>query len=307
MVSVIIPNYNHERYLKQRIESIINQTYKNIEIIILDDDSTDNSKNIIEKYRYHPKVKNIIYNKQNSGNPFIQWSKGFTLAQGEYIWIAESDDSAESDFLENLLNNFKNDNKISLAISGIKFIDEDNNQINRYTPINYIKDGTYDGTDFIKKYMINDNSIQNASSVVFKKELLANISNNYKKLKTAGDYLFWIELLRQCKISIYNKELDICRILPTSVTRRAHKSGQKYLELYEIYTVLKKYGLINKKTKLLLIARRTFILKKVKKNISNEIIDETLHNWLRESRLAIIYYYIYYVFTIIRKLIKIKI
>ena len=66
-VSIIIPNYNHAQYLSQRLNSIFNQNYQNFEVIILDDCSIDNSKDIIGKYKSNPKVSHIIYNDTNSG------------------------------------------------------------------------------------------------------------------------------------------------------------------------------------------------------------------------------------------------
>ena len=63
MVSVIIPNYNHAPFLVERIESVLNQSYPDFEVIILDDCYTDSSKEIIEKYRNNPKISQIIYNK----------------------------------------------------------------------------------------------------------------------------------------------------------------------------------------------------------------------------------------------------
>ena len=94
-VSIIVPNYNHEKYLDERIQSILNQTYQDFEIIILDDCSTDNSKFVIEKFRNNEHVSHIVYNEQNSGSTFKQWERGFELAKGELIWIAESDDSCD--------------------------------------------------------------------------------------------------------------------------------------------------------------------------------------------------------------------
>ncbi|MFM7682036.1 MAG: glycosyltransferase family 2 protein, partial [Bacteroidota bacterium] len=76
LVSVIIPNYNHALYLKQRIDSVLQQTYPNFEVIILDDKSMDNSHEIIESYRNHPKVVHIEYKEINSGSTFKQWQKG---------------------------------------------------------------------------------------------------------------------------------------------------------------------------------------------------------------------------------------
>ena len=103
LVSIIIPNYNHARFLDERMTSVLEQTYQHIEVIILDDCSTDNSREVIEKYRSNPKVSKIVFNDTNSGSPFKQWYKGFQLCKGEIVWIAESDDSCEPTFLESLV------------------------------------------------------------------------------------------------------------------------------------------------------------------------------------------------------------
>ena len=68
LVSVIVPNYNHARFLKERMETILGQTYQNFEVIILDDKSTDESKDVIERYRGNAKVSAIVYNEENSGH-----------------------------------------------------------------------------------------------------------------------------------------------------------------------------------------------------------------------------------------------
>ena len=84
-VSVIIPNYNHAPYLKERIDSVLNQTYQDFEVIILDDCSPDNSVEVIELYRSNPHVAHILINEQNTRNTFIQWERGISLAKGKYI------------------------------------------------------------------------------------------------------------------------------------------------------------------------------------------------------------------------------
>lgn len=107
MVSIIIPNFNHKPFLQQRLDSIFNQTFQNYEAIILDDASTDDSLSILNKYKNHPKVSHFIINKENSGSPFKQWKKGLSLAKGQFIWIAESDDFCDLGFLESQLNNLE--------------------------------------------------------------------------------------------------------------------------------------------------------------------------------------------------------
>src|SRR6266576_4746622 len=93
-VSVVVPNYNHARFLRQRIDSVLGQTYQDFEVILLDDCSTDQSRSIIGEYQNDPRVR-VELNKRNSGSTFKQWNKGVWLVRGEYVWIVESDDDAD--------------------------------------------------------------------------------------------------------------------------------------------------------------------------------------------------------------------
>ena len=106
LVSVILPNYNHAKYLDERIQSILNQTYCNFELIILDDCSPDNgaSKAVIERYRGNAHISHIIYNERNGGLTFQQWHKGIELARGNLIWIAESDDKCHRQIQAGLMD-----------------------------------------------------------------------------------------------------------------------------------------------------------------------------------------------------------
>ena len=110
-VSVIIPNYNYEKYIEERIDSILFQTYPIYELIILDDKSTDNSVARIEEIiKKHAEISiKFVKNEKNSGSVFSQWQKAFTLATGDYVWIAEADDSCNSHFLENIMRSFEDE------------------------------------------------------------------------------------------------------------------------------------------------------------------------------------------------------
>ncbi len=127
MISAIIPNYNHAGFLQKRFESIINQTYENIEIIFLDDHSQDESLAIAEKFKeqYPEKIK-IFSNETNSGNVFRQWRKGVDAAQGEIIWICESDDFADENFVEKLVGYFV-DPSVQIAFGRIQYCDRHGN------------------------------------------------------------------------------------------------------------------------------------------------------------------------------------
>src|SRR6056297_1998510 len=101
LVSVIVPNYNHANFLPERVRSILAQTYQNIELIVLDDCSSDNSVDVIKSLIADISIPvRVHFNSVNSGNVFSQWQRGIDMAKGEFIWICASDDTCESDFLE---------------------------------------------------------------------------------------------------------------------------------------------------------------------------------------------------------------
>jgi glycosyltransferase involved in cell wall biosynthesis len=210
MVSVIIPNYNHARYLKERINSVLNQTYQDFELIILDDCSTDNSLQIIDEYRNYPKVSHVESNRINSGSPFRQWQKGIELAKGEWIWIAESDDYCNETFLDLTIESLEQ-NKTSLFFCQSYNVDENNlicNDNFEWTEnidgFNWHQPFSADGKEFIRKALQHKNVIPNASAVVFRKN--AFDFKEVGKYKTCGDWLFWIHILLSSNLS-YSPQL----------------------------------------------------------------------------------------------------
>jgi glycosyltransferase involved in cell wall biosynthesis len=193
LITAIIPNYNHARFLKKRIESILGQEFGDFEIIILDDSSNDSSKAIIEGYRQHPKVKSIVFNEVNTGSPFKQWAKGIALADTEWIWIAESDDYCDPFFLSSLEPAFQNE-KTVLAYSEIKWVNERGE---------IIKDAVeeeptwFEGREFLRKKMLFLDHLVNAGMVVFRRSCAENVTPAWQGMKQAGDYWFWCEIARQ--------------------------------------------------------------------------------------------------------------
>ena len=185
-------------------------------MIILDDCSTDSSKEIIEEYRQHDKIKHIVYNEVNSGSTFKQWKKGVDLAKGELIWIAESDDVALPEFLGRLVPEF-HDKNVSLTFCRSNFIDKSSNKIGNTLDVNNFdhfleRKVIIRGEEFTKKYMLGRNSIPNASAVVFRKSNW-NLINDYSflKQKISGDYNIWLNLLSFGKIVIVTKKMNFFR------------------------------------------------------------------------------------------------
>ena len=227
MVSIIIPNYNHEPYLEQRIDSVLNQSYRDFEVIILDDCSTDNSREVIEHYRGHEKISQIVYNEQNSGSTFKQWEKGISLSKGEWIWIAESDDWCELKFLEELLMQAADNDAVSLVFcNSLRFKE---NKILYFSHLIYLSK-RISGNEYISDRMIKGNTIMNASMAIFKKTKYSMIPKDWMDYKYCGDWLFWIYIMLGSEIIEFGKVLNYFRTHEGNVSNNAVISGLEYTE-----------------------------------------------------------------------------
>lgn len=266
MVSVILPNYNHEKFLEERIESILNQTYQDFELILLDDASTDNSISILRKYVTHPKVTVHLFNDSNSGSPFLQWEKGLSRASGDYIWIAESDDWSEPEFLGTAISELEKYNDMAIFYCQSVILNAENGaRTSNKTWTDDLNEELWqerfymDGNRFISEYMNRKNAIPNASAVVFRKNLVE--SSWFKELvnfRMAGDWLFWIFLCLKGRVCFSPNAYNYFRYSDQST--RNHDSYEKkrrrILEEIHVFKSLKnKISLYRKERNRVLIAR----------------------------------------------------
>lgn len=246
LVSVIIPNYCHARYLDERIQSVLNQTYQNFEVIILDDCSPDEgaSKAVIEKYRNDPHVLRIIYNDINSGSTFKQWEKGIGLAKGELIWIAESDDKCLPTLLEKLVSKFEENEKLVLSFcKTVAFTDE--GQEERIDPLPLSSDKIFGSKEFISQHMVHGCPMLNASACLFKKEEALMIDKQYHDFKGAGDRLFWTEIIERGDVAVVNEWLNFMRNHPNNSTKKFNYDGTNQKEDKRVLDYIFDKGYIN--------------------------------------------------------------
>jgi len=130
-VTVVTPNYNHARYLPERIDSIVAQTFQDFELLILDNASTDNSREVIESYTRLQNVR-AAFNTENNGSPFMQWNLGLSQAKGEYVWFAESDDYADPALLETLVDRLDRNPNVGLAVCQSCTVDKDSKPLGNH-------------------------------------------------------------------------------------------------------------------------------------------------------------------------------
>lgn len=251
LVSVVIPNYNYERFLLQRVYSILYQTEKIGEIIILDDNSTDRSVKLsraIEKSIGKLVPVRLINNSINQGT-FKQWEKGFMEANYEYVWIAEADDYCSPRFLEKTLAPLNSNDNVVLSYVDTGFIDENGLFLESLKPhIDYQSSGHWNrdyinnGIDEIKKYSFLNNTIANVSSVVFRKKSgvdyseLFSYSRNYKQ---AGDWVFYLNYMQLGDVAYVDKTINYYRVHGSNVSSET-KAGDHLIEIQRVYKMINK-------------------------------------------------------------------
>ena len=183
LVSIVLPTYNGEKYLSQAINSCINQTYKNIELIVVNDASTDSTPQIIESFRKSDSRIRIISNKTNKKLP-ESLNIGHRAAKGEFITWTSDDNLYLEQAIETLVINLKRNPEIDIVYSNFQFIDESDKTIsNKLLPEHY--------------NLINNNCI--GACFLYKKNVFEKLKGYDVNLYLAEDYDFWIRASEQFK------------------------------------------------------------------------------------------------------------
>ena len=233
LISVIVPNYNHEKYLQQRLDSIFNQTYPNFEVILLDDCSTDNSRIILAEYRQNPKVAHCIFNEINTGNTFVQWNKGIALAKGEFIWIAESDDFCDANFLQEVAKPLIENSDVVLSYCQSNRVNENGvitgswkTQTDNLDSDFFSRDFVLEGNLFIEKYLVYKNVIPNASAVLMRREALCLLEDiiTEKEFRYCGDWLLYFKIVLNQNVAFVSHSLNNFRYHTKSVIASVSKN-----------------------------------------------------------------------------------
>ena len=250
-VSVIVPNYRHAPYLEARLRSIFEQTVPPHEIIFLDDASTDESVEIARRLALEsPVPMRVIVNERNSGGTFRQWLKGFELAEGDLVWIAESDDRAHPEFLERLLPEF-HDQDVVLAYCQSALIDSEDRLLapdflghtDDISPARWRSRYSATCDEEAEIALSRKNTIPNASAALFRRCGELDFADELAGLRFAGDWLFYALRIRGGKIAFQPEALNHYRRHEMSVSHQAFKDDTHAEEtLYVKIRVIETYS-----------------------------------------------------------------
>lgn len=197
LISVIIPIYNMEKYLKKCVWSVINQSYKNIEILLIDDGSKDNSPQICDEFlQIDERIK--VFHKKNGGLSDAK-NYGIKKATGDYITFVDADDWIESNMYEEMLLKMKKENA-DISICG-RYIDYENGRSIKWNNPNEIKMNKEEALIYLNSFYKFDMA---SWDKIYKKELFNGIEFPYGK-KCEDAYTTYL-LFAKCKKIIYIPE-----------------------------------------------------------------------------------------------------
>ncbi|SHG05785.1 Glycosyltransferase, GT2 family [Flavobacterium segetis] len=252
LVTVICLCFNHEKFVVEALNSVLNQTHKNIQLIVADDFSTDNSVQVIEKWlKKHLEIPFLV-NKQNLGNTKT-FNQCLKLAKGEYIIDLAADDLLNKDCIANQLKGFKESKyeKLGLIYGNAELINENGIHIKNYFETN-------SNLERIKKQPTGDiyigllngnNNLCSISSLV-KREVFDTL-NGYDENLAYEDYDFWIRASRIYNFDYVDKILVQKRVLKDSMytllTKKNNKKTRRFN--YSTYLILQKAFKLNRSKK----------------------------------------------------------
>lgn len=248
-VSVIIPNYNHARYLPRRIDSVLNQTFTDYELIILDDQSPDHSREVIDSYKARYSDIQTVYNEKNSGSPFAQWNKGAQMAKGEYLWFAESDDFCEPNLLETLVPILDQNPTVGMAYAQTYLVDEESEIKNSYQKnLEFIyesdawqKPFVKSGAEACRDWLLFHNPIPNASGALIRKKAFIDCGMADRSMKLNGDWFLYAKILSESDLAFTPELLNYFRVHEHTQRERARVDGTVYQEIIRINDYIRQH------------------------------------------------------------------
>lgn len=198
LVSVVIPAYNHAKYIKDTITSVLEQTYENIEIIVVNDGSIDNTESIcLEMAEKYSCIKYFYHDNMGAHTTI---NKAITLSNGKYIAVLNSDDIFYTNKIARCVEIVNNDNKIEFVVGNVDFIDEKNKIQAKGIPIDWQKRALefYSKTKSLPISCLNENFIATTSNMFFSKSLWERVGG-FNALRYCHDLDFMMAAFRNCK------------------------------------------------------------------------------------------------------------
>lgn len=235
LISIVLPVYNHAHHLDVAIAGVLAQSYQNFELIIINDGSTDDFREVVEQYALHPKIS--IYEQENLGLP-AALSNGFRMARGQYYTWTSADNVMMPKQLEMLYNFLEKNSDVDMVYSNYRIIDDKGNPA---TNTDFrMQDQSFMETDLIITPAGNANSLEDNNFIgpsFMYRSYVAKMVGPYSGELGAEDYDYWLRIYSQFRIAHLDSSAALYkyRVHNDSLSGRAHE-----LKIYDKVAKLKK-------------------------------------------------------------------
>ncbi len=230
-VSICMPTYNGEKYIKETLDSILNQTFKDYEVIFVDDGSTDNTCNIIDSYKND---SFILIKEKNSGSMVKNWNRCFEHANGEYIIFVFQDDIIDKNCLAKKVKALDENKDAVFCYSASSVVNDEGKKIitRRY----FNRDTIIEGKELIyKSFNGSKNIFGEPSNVMFRKSICDKVGLFCDKLNYTPDIEYYLRVAKEGKVVYINEDLTNFRISSNSMTYNLFKNINKIINDDEIF------------------------------------------------------------------------
>ena len=243
LVSAIVTSYNHAEYLDQRMESLLEQTYGNIEIIVIDDCSTDGSREVLENYRGDSRV-NLILLEENGGYASA-CNLGLNESRGDYIMFAECDDYNDPDHIKTLVEVMEQNERVGAAYCRSNIVDEQGVILGTDYDVRDSSFKSLCGNDVLipsgimARFFLFSCVIPNMSAALIKKKAIESVGGLSPDFLACADWDLWCRMAEENNFYYVTKTMNYFRTHPETVRKKAGVAlqvGEYYDLLYRSFS-----------------------------------------------------------------------
>ena len=237
LVSVVVASYNHAEFIEQRMESLIGQTYQNIEILVIDDRSTDNSVEILTKYKSHPKV-NLIVRESNGGWVTVS-NQGIEMSSGEFVLFANCDDACDLNMIQRLVDAMERYPSAGIAFCRSVMVDENDKPLGEDFVNRERSFRARCASDTLLKraemcrFLMHSCVIPNLSAALFRKECFISVGNLSSSYRVCCDWDLFFRVVTKYDVAYISEPLNRFRQHNTTIvsTTKERVIHEEYIRL----------------------------------------------------------------------------
>ena len=240
-VSVVIPNYNYARYLKERLRSVLGQTMRDLEVLYIDDASTDDSNEVAGDFARNDPRMSLCHRATNSGGPYWTWNEAAKRARGDWLWFAGADDTASANFLEELLALAGRHPEAGIVRSDYLRMDADSRVVGRASAdrVRRWKDGAdYYGSGPAEIGYAALSPYGTASSLLVRRDVFEACGGFDTRIPLSADTLFYVRAVAMSGMAYCARPLSAYRDHPASATRASSVGATAISKCFSMATAL---------------------------------------------------------------------